>query len=482
VHSEEVNQVANPQRTANTNPGTWNRARANLAAAISLALVVMFAAPATMRAERPNVPCANPSVFPESAVNGVVLQYTYAGSENRELSMAAKKLSLLIHWEMLFSMLEYGSIGAVQIVVRRSQEPNCTPDMIFDKLTGKTRGAADPVPPGKGMVFLWGILYEEGKDIYLRSYVRFLRRGPSEELSLGAGGKQFRASLSSQSFAFPPRKLTTDDLVSIENQFSSAAILRESPDEKSLSRPLPLNPDSPFPCYISEIKGDWMKLQPFGGEPGGWMKSGFQLGPNSLVRRLPELSLVKALAGYLRYRYALEGDPLPVTSESLSRWASSVEDARQRFETSSQGNVSPVASAVGKQIVGMLKLLAPGKSAADMQAALKLFQEATDQIPYSADAWSLELVTQIYLAYQSAGQDVSLKPREIAEGLTQAAALGPENRTALNNLQQFYELLQTTPPPNPDPKEILKAEDIVRRLDNVEKIRASRANSNPAPR
>jgi len=60
--------------------------------------------------------CVTPMVFKDAAVNVVVLPYRYAAGNDSSLNDMGNRLSLLVKLNVLSHILDYGSVGAVQMV------------------------------------------------------------------------------------------------------------------------------------------------------------------------------------------------------------------------------------------------------------------------------------------------------------------------------------------------------------------------------
>src|SRR6516225_6336769 len=183
------------------------------------------------QAGMPHRDCRFPMVFEGAAVNVVVLPYRYAG-ESDSLTSLGNRLSLLVKLDVLTNILEYGSVGAVQMEMPEGtskNDPSCLPETVLPILLGSrppqmglagmydTRGSANALRPGHALVLVWGLLYEEGEDVFVQTYARFLRRDTEESFQFEAGGSSFFAKPSSQLLAFTPQKFTITELKQIED-------------------------------------------------------------------------------------------------------------------------------------------------------------------------------------------------------------------------------------------------------------------------
>jgi hypothetical protein len=441
-------------------------------------MIVMGALAPAARAGAPMVSCDHPFVFSNAKVNAVILPYTYSGEAERPLSVAAQKLSGLIYLNTLFSLLKFQSIGAVQLTASEPAErARCTDKVVLNKLIGKSPGAQAQLRPGGGLVIIWGRLYEEGDDIYVQSYVRFLRRDVAEEIQFKAGKQIFRAALVSQAIAFPPRKLSIADLNHIAEEDKRSSGIRNVPDLNAPSRPLPVSTspyDPPFGYSITEIRGDWMKVVPFEPEyPGGWVLGRFKDSEWSLTRKIPEIDYLEALTGYLMYRSTPTAD------------AAAIARAFHNYDTLVIGQNSDIATAVEFQIQGIVNTLDAGRSLFVVPRELKLddrvwepvdpWRRAADLIPDSGEAKNMDICGEIWLKMWSEETGFSVGTHWFVpdyEGLVSellvATALDPENVRVLGNLQSLYErMLQ---------RHVGSKGEITQKRDAVKRIRTALAN------
>ena len=186
--------------------------------------------------------CRTPMVFEGAAVNVVVLPYHYAGGNSSSLTNMGNRLSLLVKLNVLSHILEYGSVGAVQMEMPESasrDDPSCQPEIVLPKLLGATPGAQQKLASGHGLVLVWGLLYEEGDDVFVQTYARFLRRDAEEVVTFDAGGVSFSAKPSSQLLAFTPQKLSQQQLDQVENSYRKADFIRTEPNDNAPGERLP---------------------------------------------------------------------------------------------------------------------------------------------------------------------------------------------------------------------------------------------------
>lgn len=423
-----------------------------------------------------NVRCEEPFVFRDAAVNVVVMPYNDPTEPERPLSAAGARLSYLVQVDTLFSIVKFGSVGAVQM----APGPACKPAEVWAKLLGEKPGAQATVKPGHGLVLVWGRLYEEGESIYVQSYARFVRQGQPETVTMRLGDKDFTGRMTTQAIAFPPSKLTLEDLGRLENEFSRAAIVRPSPREGPGQR-FPVGDRDMIGYWVTRTQGEWMRIEAMGPGPSGWVPARMHLGQSTLRDRLPELAFVEGLVGFLRLRQPASFGPLPSDSAEL------VETALRRFEGA--GGRPDVAKGSGRELWGIVRLTGP-RDQVDLQAAHRHFAEAARLLPQSAAARNLEIVSRVAAAVKGSGPRFSA--RGAADELTLALSLDPANASILQNLASLYRLVAApieavSLPPDPTRPPIaatpapprwtrdLPEADVRRRLEAVDALLARRA-------
>lgn len=400
--------------------------------------------------------CEHPMVFDRAAVNAVILPYRYTGDKRQQmLSEAGQQLTRLLQLETLFALVKYGSIGAVEL----GGEPgDCQVDRILEQLT-QTRGQGT-LRPGHGMILLWGRIYEEGNDIYLQSYLRFLRGKTTEELRFPLGAEaEFLARLPAQAFAFPPRRLSQGDLQQITTRFADSAVIREQPDLNSPGKPLAAWPAwKPFAYWVKKVSGDWMQIEAQDGS-GGWVRA--RLDPEAwpLRQKLPELTLLDALAGYLRFQVGQDlAEVTPAPEGTLEQMSQTL----TLYLKQTAGELESLPQAVGLAAEGIVRLRSGGEKAA--RQAAPLFNRARSLVPQNAETRNLAVLGQWLLADQ--GNEVS--GASLAQGLLDAVAVAPNNPQTLANLETLYRQFQQRPDQSPYP-----STELAQRLTTLRQIRAA---------
>lgn len=63
-----------------------------------------------------------PSVFPDAAVNVVILPYSSTSAAKKPLGPTARELTLLMNLDILFSILKFKSVGGTRLAIQPGQE------------------------------------------------------------------------------------------------------------------------------------------------------------------------------------------------------------------------------------------------------------------------------------------------------------------------------------------------------------------------
>jgi hypothetical protein len=402
-------------------------------------------------------PCEHPMVFDRAAVNAVILPYRYTGDKRHQmLSEAGQQLSRLLQLETLFALVKYGSVGAVEL---QGEPGGCQVDRILDQLTqGSGQGR---LRPGHGLILLWGRIYEEGSDIYLQSYLKFLRGQTAEEFRFPLGaGEEFLARLPAQGFAFPPRRLSQEDLKQITTRFADSAVIRAQPDLNASGESLAAWPAwKPFAYWVTEVRRDWMHIQAQDQSGSGWVRA--RLDPKAwpLRQKLPELTLLDALAGYLRFQVGKDvAEVKPAPEAALGQ----MRETLALYLSQTEGQSEALPQAVGLAAEGIVRLCSGGEGA--VQQAAAQFTRARNLVPQNAEARNLAVLGQWLLERQ--GSEVS--GGSLVQGLLDAVAVAPSNPQTLANLETLYRQFQLTPAQSPFPEA-----ELAKRLTTLRQIRAA---------
>ena len=416
----------------------WPRALVALAA---LASAVLPAHAGMM-----NVPCDRPYVFRDAAVNVVVLPFALP----RQNPATANRLAQLVQREALRSIAKFGSVASVQL--SESGGSGCSPEEVRAKLLGTQASGGVPVAPGRGLVLVWGRIVESGDSLYSQVFVDFVRSGSVERLQLAFGDGQLVGPLGVQGLAGPQRSIDRATLDKIDAFALRNNVLYESPDPNSPHTTIP--PEVPFSYYVTEIRGDWMRIVVF--EPGRMPTGPVQNGqsafagkqwiravasePEWTLRKLwPEIAFIEGAAGYL-----VASDPKPAASlASRTALAAAASRALDEFQENLARNSLPGereafddryggARAVASSLQGLLRLMPAERSNADLRAARDRFAAATQAAPGNAEARNLTLMTDLVLARNADSPEPALRA---ADALLATLGIAPASAALQANLR-----------------------------------------------
>jgi hypothetical protein len=423
--------------------------------------------------------CRFPMVFEDAAVNVVVLPYSYAG-RNYSLTDLGNRLSLLVKLDVFSHILDYGSVGAVQMEMPEGvskDDPSCLPETVLPILLGTrppnmalvgmfadTRGSVNALRPGHGLVLVWGLLYEEGDDVFVQTYARFLRRDIDETITFQAGGSSFSAKPSSQLLAFTPQKFTQSELKQIEDSYRRADYVRDQPNDSSQGDQLPqlVAKCAGYGCddsavhagyYVQEKRGEWIRIQYMDPTQGqrkeGWIHSAGGLAGAPLDKILPELKFIEGCAGYLRLRVAdAEHAPQPPAAPALAV------NQLNAFVQSNERQPTDITNAVALQLAGAVEYVSGRDQVKSLIKAADDFERARNMIPYDPNAITLAVGSQVAGEWRQKGrfEQTALK----AQRLSAASALSSD-KAALANLNSLYTLLLKSPEPAPTAENLTRA-------------------------
>jgi hypothetical protein len=419
---------------------------------ILISLIVGFGLffPARALAAAPHIPCRNPFVFSDAAVNVVVLPYDDTAVSEATSRNSGTQLALLIQMDALSHILRYGNVGAVQMEAPPGAGGDCNVNAVAAKLLAKEHGAQAQIQPEHGLVLVWGLMYEEDDDLYIQTYVRFLRRDISEDLVFSAGEYKFTAKPTSQAITFAPRHLSKRELDAIRATYAKSNVVHQQPNDSSpgeelhgVARCAGCPEILPLGFMVIGQNGDWIRIRrqlPNGESREGWIHARTNASQDFEVdHRLPELSFIEGAVGYLRSR--VDAENKQEVSQERGRLA-----AQQfaNFIALSDKDSESVAVAVAEQLSGIVHVLASKSYLEGLTGAQASFERARQLVPYSSDAITLSTATELNraaLAAASANQPIAIsEPRLLAQRLAQASALAPASKEALANLSSFYKV------------------------------------------
>lgn len=470
--------IRNPARAA----GAWLVAGA-----------VCLAAPAAQSAML--APCAEPVLFPGADVNLVVIPYALGGPDDDYRlrpdigallgSDTAGKLASLIQLDTLYSLRYPAGMAVVHLIP--SGDP-CGPDDVLPDLTAQ-------LEDGKGLVLLWGSFLEDAGQVYVQSYLQLFRKGRDDLVEIAVdllgGTVALVGGPGQDALGFAPRILTETDLGRIGEAGDRARVIWSESAGGSVLGELPASPEAPYAYYVTDADPGTgrMRIRPherFGGGDG-WVEAN----PDWPLRdRMPELHFVDGAMGYLAARIIAEEQPegpwrgqvVPAEGTAGGAWESRLQIAGERSQqafarfrehalTDPASRDDPdlrVSAALSHVYSGMLDLVMLGGLAggavgedATLAAAADAFGDASELLPYRAEARNLEGIARAGLAAED--------PEELGRALREwreALSLDPGNDMAARNLAAVYRLLLETGSAQLGG---LAAEDLKARLDVLQR-------------
>ncbi|ACB34623.1 hypothetical protein Lcho_2358 [Leptothrix cholodnii SP-6] len=382
------------------------------------------------------LPCQEARVFGEAAVNAFVLPYRDARSDTQPHGSASWRLPALIQQEVLMSLLKYGSVGVVEV----TQNGTAVCD-VREVIARATQGTGSGrLKPGHGLVLIWGRIYEDGPQLYVQSYLRFLRRDEADAITVALPARTgppllLDATLPAQAVAMPPRRISQKDIREIEAQARKALVLHDRPDPNANPQPFVTDPETPFSYGVTKTNGDWMYITTLG--RGGWVRVRNEASGWSLRRFLPELAYLDAVAGYLRLRAARV---VPLTVNPV-RLMGHVDAGFAEFDQAVGADAAPDARALARAMRGLLQWQADAIQPTDesRRSAALAFAEAASLTPESPMLRNLAAVSAPYrtLPIKTGAEALA----EVDAGLLGALALDGGNPLVLRNLERVYDRL-----------------------------------------
>ena len=385
-------------------------------------------------------PCDYASVFEHAALNAFVLPYRVdVAQPTPDLQLAGRQISALVHLEVLMSLLKYSSIGAKDLLAQPGQV--CDVDKVLARVSQP--GKPGSLRRGQGLLMVWGRLFEQQGELYVQSYLRFVRQGatgPQPELlqfNAGAGDAQLKlsAGLPTQALAFAPRRISRAELARVDREFRQAMVLRPAPDAAAQGRSIDFSPHQAFSFTISEARGDWMLIKPTGGGPGGWVKARSQADDAaeqwSLQRWLPELAYVDGVAGFVRGRVG------GLSETAAAGAARAMERGLARYERAVPAELAPAAWGLAAALRGW-----QAWERGQREEGAALFAQAQGQLPAYAGARQLAAVARLAAGRQALDGEATAR---FSRELMAALALAPQEGQVLRNMAQLYAVYEKKP-------------------------------------
>jgi len=246
-----------------------------------------------------------------------------------------------------------------------------------------------------------------------------------EEIRIEIDGQRLAGQIAKQDLQMPLRRIAGDALASVSVPLSAGLQVHATPNEGSEVWVLPVNVGgqqeesflrSGSSYTILESRDEW-RLVSSSSRKQGWIK--YETGDASdppITDLLPEMYLISGIAGY----FSCLRDP-----DDLQQCALGFQ-ALNAYRSLPAGSKSPIAEAVDLELDALLWLVQSPKF---YEHAVSLLQQASDLIPYDADAQNLRLIGDVSLNGFS-----RLSINQAIRGLYTILGYAPSNIRILGNL------------------------------------------------
>jgi hypothetical protein len=411
--------------------------------------------------------CAEPFAFANADVNVVVLPY-FPSAQGRPLGGLGGQLALLVKLETLYGSLSYNRWGVTLLTGPREL---CDPKRVTDILVARKLAR-----PGSRLIIVFGNLYQRDDDIYVQTYTRAYRvptaagRVAGPDVMVQVGSSRFNGRVNVDELAFPPELLSAAFIRRVADSFTKAMFVYAAPRLTASKERLPLLDEinrcedchAGLAFRVVARRGDWIQITMADDRTGYLYARQDSIG---LADRLPELSFIHGLMGFLRYNAVGQDN----TTASGVRTAA---QSFMRYAAREQEASEPETRAVALQLAGILDFTF---SKIDPSGRM---DEAYRLVPFSAEARNLAAMFRLARAYGDTGR--SVRPRAIANDFLASAALDPTNAMVLANVQSVYELMAApATAAKVDTAAAIPPAEVRAQLAKVRAIRASPARAGP---
>ena len=264
--------------------------------------------------------CREPKIHSDAEVNTVVLGFSHLGNDDSAPTGLAAQIAPLIAFDTLLAQLQYRYQSiAITLLANpagdnRNNNPSCTSAEITRKLVGQ-------LLPGHKLLLLEGNLFEDGKSIFVQTFLSIHYREPSEAAVVvwrrAEKTYRFTAGLPVNHVAFAAREVSRLEIEQVSAVYANRGVMREQPNRDLKAEPITGHQDRPFALYVDQITDGWVSLRAFDGTQFGWVNLGDLNSPWPLRQHLPELNLVDGVIGFLVDRKRDSAGVLPPDSNHV---------------------------------------------------------------------------------------------------------------------------------------------------------------------
>jgi hypothetical protein len=379
-------------------------------------------------------PCDDPTVLSGAKVQVFIFPY----ESERALTTKGRALATVMQRHVLFAALKYQSIGVAELT--ESDGP-CN----YERVAGRVRAR---LRPGQTAIFLYGRVFEQASNIYLKSSVSVATDRKQAEL-LWSLASQPQATMSTtiplNVGGFAPRTIPIDFLERLESSQQQARKVHSEPDVDAPFKELPAGPSERFTFLVLDARNDWMRIRVLSSGIEGWVPAHALATGQELKGEFPELHFVDALIGYYSLTRGAAGQEklLGLTQASLARYLQ---------ETESRSESDPRAMAL--LLMGNSRLRAAGAQwgTATLQAARDDYRRSTAASPSWTPAQSHLLACTALLCARGACGDDS---RSLEARYLEAIGRDPTSRELIDGLSAYYEAVALERLPTTQSPEVL---------------------------
>jgi hypothetical protein len=362
-------------------------------------------------------PCEDPRTLSGAKVQVFIFPY----ESDKTLSAQGRALATVMQRHVLFAALKYQSIGVAELT---ESGGSCK----YESVAGRVRAQ---LGPGQTAIFLYGRVYEQEKNIYLKSSVS-VATDPDQALLQWPLAPQQQGTITTtiplDVGDFAPRTIPIEFLTRLESSQQQARKVHSQPDDTAPFKELPAGPSERYTFLVLDARGDWMHIRvlPFGVD--GWIPAHALATGQELKGEFPELHFVDALVGYHSLTKGAAGQEriLGLTQASLGRYLQ---------ETESKSESDPRALAL--LLLGNSWLRAAAQwSTQTLQTARADYRRSTEASPSWTPAQAHLLACTALLCARGACEGDS---RMLEARYLEAIARDPTSRELIDGLSAYYE-------------------------------------------
>jgi hypothetical protein len=363
-------------------------------------------------------PCDDPTVLTGARVQVFIFPY----ESERNLTLKGRALATVMQRHVLFAALKYPSIGVAELTEGAGK---CR----YEAVSARVRSR---LQPGQTAIFLYGRVFEQGPNIYLKSSVSVATDAGLKEIQwplVPSGQPRITTATPSEVQGFSPRTIPLSFLERLEPSQEKARRVHKQPNEQSPFEDLPGHPDARFTYLVLGTQGDWMQVRvlPFGVE--GWVPAHALATGDELKGEFPELYFVDGLVGY---------HSRPAAGVSADRLATRTRASLERYLQATESLAESDPRSLAWVLMGNTRLRAaetPWTSAV-LDATRADYRRAVSESPTWTPARShLLAITTLLCSRNACGEEASTLEAQYLE----AIGRDPLSRELMGSLNAYYD-------------------------------------------